>query len=97
MSNAVYANEWVWVVIQDPGENEQFLGQHDKENDISFIPTFLAKEDALEGLAHLSREKKHKYEVQAILYEDLAQDAAKNGFMIFIINKAGEVLDKIAP
>ncbi len=97
MSTLIHENQWVWVVIQDPGENEQFLGQHDKENDISFIPTFLEKEDALECLIHLSRKKKHKYEVQAILYEELARDSAKNGFMIFILNRAGEVLDKIKP
>jgi len=31
---------WLWVVVQDPGGNEMFLGQYDKKNDISFIPAF---------------------------------------------------------
>ena len=44
----VRKDEWVWVVLQDPGENEQFLGQYDEEKKTSFIPTFLKKEEALQ-------------------------------------------------
>ena len=97
MSKLIQGNPWAWVVVLDPGENEQFLGQHDKEKNISFIPTFLEKEEALEGLTHLTIEEGHKYEVQAIQYEELARDSAKNGFMVFILNSAGEVLEKIKP
>ena len=41
------------------------------------------------------REKGLKYEVQAILYEDLSQRAGEYGFMLFLLNGAGEVLEKI--
>jgi len=97
MSTLIQGNPWVWVVILDPGKNEQFLGQHYKEEDISFIPTFLKKEEALECLDHLTRDEEKKYEVQAILYEELARDAAEHGFMLFILNGAGKVLEKITP
>ncbi len=95
MSKLVKNDQWVWVVIQDPGGSAQFLGQHDTETDVSFIPTFLEKEEAEKGLELLQREKGRKYEVQAILFEDLSQRAAENGFMIFILNGSGNVLDKI--
>ena len=95
MSKLVQGNPWVWVVVQDPGGNEQFLGQYDKEKDISFIPTFLEKEEALECLEHLTREEGQKYEVQAIQYEELTRNAFENGFALFILNGAGEILDKI--
>ena len=97
MSKLIRGNPWVWVVVLDPGENEQFLGQHDKEKDVSFIPTFLEKEGALQSLKLLSREQGHKYEVQAIQYEDLAHNANENGFMLFVLNGAGEILEKIEP
>ena len=97
MSKLIQENPWVWVVILDPGENEQFLGQHDKEKDISFIPTFLEKDEALESLNHLAREDGHKCEVQAIQYEALARSAVENGFMLFILNGAGDILEKIKP
>ena len=97
MSKLIQENPWVWVVVMDPGGNEQFLGQHYKDGDISFIPTFLNKEDALECLDHLTRDKEKKYEIQAIQYEELAHDAAEHKFMLFVLNGAGEILEKISP
>jgi len=95
MSKMVQGNPWVWVVVMDPGENEQFLGQYNQEKEISYIPTFLEKEEALQSLENLAREQGHEYEVQAIQYEDLARNAAENGFMVFILNGKGEILEKI--
>ena len=95
MGKLVEKDQWVWVVVQDPGGNEQFLGQHDQEKNESFIPTFLEKEEAQQGFTLMTIEKGHKYEVQAILFEDLSRRAAENEFMIFILNGSGEVLGKI--
>lgn len=85
------------MVIQDPGGQEQFLGQHDEQEDISFIPAFHSKEDAQQCFMNMARQKGSKYEVQAILYEELAKAAAASGFMIFLLNETGEVLEKIKP
>ena len=41
--------------------------------------------------------KGDKYEIQAIFYKELADSAAENGFMIFLLNADGEVLEKIKP
>lgn len=95
MSKVIEKDQWVWVVIQDPGGVEQFLGQQDAKNDETFIPVFLEKEEAQQGLSFLVREKGLKYEEQAILYEDLSQRAGEYGFMLFLLNGAGEVLEKI--
>ena len=90
-------DQWVWVVIQDPGANERFLGQHDQQEDISFIPVFADKEAAQQGLLNLTRQPGSKYEVQAILREELLKDAAAGGFVIFLLNENGEVFEKIKP
>jgi len=90
-------NPWVWVVVLDPGEEEQLLGQHDQEKNVLFIPTFYEKEEALQCLSHLKRKQRHTYEVQAIQYKELARDAAENGFMLFILNGAGNIVEKIKP
>jgi hypothetical protein len=91
----IQGDTWVWVVVQDPGGIEMFLGQHDDANDISFIPVFLEKGDAQAGLKLLIREEDKKYEVQAIQFGLLARYSAENGFMIFILNPEGKVLQKI--
>ena len=97
MNNEQVEDQWVWVVVQDPGENEQFLGQHAQQENISFIPAFHSKEEAQQCFLDLARQKACKYEVQAILYEELAKDAAANGFMIFLLDENGDVLEKIKP
>jgi len=97
MSTLIQGNPWVWVVVQDPGANEQFLGQHDEEKGVSFIPTFLEKEEAQQCLKHLTREQGHTYEIQAIQYEELARSSSEHGFVLFILNGAGKVLEKIRP
>ena len=94
MGKLIQGNPWVWVIVQNPGANEEFLGQHDHEKNISFIPAFLDKEAATKGLKHLARNEALKYEVQAIQYEHLAEQAAENGFVLFILNEQGKVLEK---
>lgn len=95
MSKLVENDQWVWVVVQDPGGKEHFLGQHDTERGLSFIPAFLEKEEAEKGLNLLQREKRRKYEVQAIQFEDLSHRAADNGFELYILDGSGNILDKI--
>ena len=97
MQKELNADTWIWVVVQDAGGNEQFVGQHNEETNVSFIPAFYQKEDAEQCLIHIPRQKGKKYEIQAVLFEDLSQDASKNGFNIFMLSAEGDILQKIAP
>jgi hypothetical protein len=97
MKNVRDEDQWVWVVVQDPGGKEQFLGQQDQQENISFIPAFHSKEEAQRCFMNMARQKGPKYEVQAILHEELLKDAAAGGFMIFLLNENGDVLEKIKP
>ena len=90
-------DQWVWVVVQNPGGNEQFLGQRDETEGISFIPVWLEKDAALDGLKLLARDQGLTYEVQAIQYETLAPKAAEEGFKLFLLDASGKVLEQIAP
>ena len=97
MTNELTSDTWIWVVVQNPGANEQFLGQYDEEASVSFIPAFYQKDDAQQCLIQLTTEKGKKYEAQATSFKELAKDAALNGFMIFMLNEDGEILQKIKP
>ena len=91
----IQEDTWVWVVAQDPGDNETLLGQQDDTNNVSFIPTFLEKGDAQTALERLIKEEGKKYEVQAIEYGLLTQHAVQNGFSVFILNGDGQILQRI--
>ena len=95
MTEPIKNDQWVWVVVQDPERNEQFLGQYDEKKDESFIPVFLEKITAQIGLDYLVREKGHKYEIQAILFEELVHHAAENGFNVYVLNGSGHIMEKI--
>ena len=88
------SEKWVWVIVQDPGGNEMFLGQHDEENDVSFVPAFYEKNDAEACLDLMSRDENLKYEIQAIKYGFLEQYCRENGFVVFVCSASGEVLLK---
>ena len=97
MGKEIGAATWVYAFVQNPGADEKIVGQHDLEQDVAFIPAFLDKESAQQGIIQMPCEKGNKYEVQAIIYEDLANYAAANNFLIFILNAEGKVIQKIAP
>lgn len=97
MTETITATTWVYVLIQNPGSNEQIVGQHDSKDDISYIPIFLSKEAAAQGSLHMVKEKGQKYEVQAIIYEDLEPFAAKGGFILFVVDEEGRVMEQVVP
>lgn len=90
-------DRWVWVIVQDPEKNEQFLGQSDPDQDIAFIPAFEDKDTAQAAMWRLTRDPKSKYEAQAILFEEIAEHAAKNQFWLFLMDAEGVILEKLPP
>jgi hypothetical protein len=91
----IEATTWLYVAIVKGGTDDQIVGQTDSEHGISFIPAFLSKEDAQQAMFHLHLEKKRKYEVQAMIYEDLAHYAAESGFLVFVLDEDGKVLERL--
>ncbi len=97
MTETIKDDSWVWAVALVGGGEDQLLGQTDKETGISFIPIFHSKDDAMQCVRHLNIEKGRKFEIQAVIYEDLAEKARENGFLIFLLNDEGKVMQKRTP
>ena len=97
MPQKLNADTWIYTVITNPGPGEKLLGQHDADADISYIPFFLEKEHAAQGLLQLEVERGTRCEVQAVFFGDISQTAVDNGFLLYLLDESGNVLDKIAP
>ena len=97
MPEQVRDDSWIYVVVMDPEDNPQYLGQQDEEAGVAYIPAFLQKEDAQQAMLNLSLQKGRKYEVQAVMYDQLNSDAAANGFSVFILSSEGAILEKSPP
>jgi hypothetical protein len=97
MSTLIEENPMVWVVVQNKEGAETFVGQHDQALDIAYIPFFREKEDAQRGRIMMRKNKGPEYQEQAIRYQELARDAARGGFLLFLLDEDGRILEKIDP
>ena len=97
MSTKLEDESWVWIVMQRIKAKEETVGQHYEKEDISFIPAFLKKDDAQKSYKKMALAQDIPTEIQAIRFRYLKDEAFQNGFLIFIINENGEILDKIRP
>ncbi len=97
MNRLIEENPMVWVVVQNEDGQETFVGQHDQDLDIAYIPVFREKEEAQQGQGMMNKESGGKYEVQAVRCRELARDAARSGFLLFLLDNEGRILEKIDP
>ncbi len=97
MNNEI-KDAWFYIVIQNPGaSNEQFMGYTDKETKATFIPCFKSKEIAQQCFLLMPKDiMKEKYEVQAIIKEDLIDLAEKQSYEIFLLDDKGKILEQIS-
>lgn len=92
MADKKQGKGWVYVFICNPGSDESFLGLYSEGEDLNMIPTFRSKEDANDCFLSLPREKGKKYELQAIHVEELHEEAAKNGFVVAVVDSEGKII-----
>ena len=89
---------WYYVVIQNPGiSSEELMGYTDDNTNATFIPCFQSKEIAQQCFLLMPKDIiKEKYEIQAIIKEDLIALAEKMSFEIFLLDDKGKILSQIS-
>ena len=86
--NKIKDDTWLYVVVKDPEKkHETFVAFVDSKTNENYIPAFLEKEQALGWLYNLKKEDNSEYEVQAIYYDFLKEQANVNNYKIHIMNK----------
>ena len=96
MDNRTKQSGWVYLFVNNPGQNESFAGFDDLELGIQFIPTFYDKESALMCAGHFL-DPTAAFEVQAIHQDDLNSYASQHSFFVFVLDKSGAILEKREP
>ncbi len=97
MSETIKDDQWIWTIIQDPEKNPQYLGQHDEQKDVSYIPIFKEKDHALRCMNLFKKDQSLKYEPQAVFYGELARDARENGFLVVLLDEECNILEWLQP
>ncbi|MCD4720794.1 MAG: hypothetical protein K8S13_13195 [Desulfobacula sp.] len=96
--NAQIKDTWYYIIVQNPGtSNEKFVGYTDKETGSTFIPTFKSKEISQQCFLIMPKDiMNNKYEVQAVIKEDLIDQAKKNNYEVFLLDDKGSILNKVS-
>ncbi|MBR9979506.1 MAG: hypothetical protein KFF50_00620 [Desulfatitalea sp.] len=97
MGQIIENTAWVYVVVQNPGQQENILGQRDDALDITFIPVFKDRDTAQQGVLHLVKQPGLSLEIQAIIFEDLTRYAVQGGFLLFLLDGTGQIVTKMSP
>ncbi|MBF0211376.1 MAG: hypothetical protein HQK68_10875, partial [Desulfamplus sp.] len=90
--------EWFYVVVQDPETpSEELMGfALDGETSDLFIPAFETKEDAQQCFLLMPKDlMKRKYEIQAIIKEDLINHSKSNGYKVFLMDAKSVVKNEL--
>ncbi|MBF0573020.1 MAG: hypothetical protein HQK69_04590 [Desulfamplus sp.] len=93
--------EWVYVVVQDPETaSEELMGfvLSSNSNGIQqpFIPAFETKEEAQQCFLLMPKDlMKKKYEIQAIIKDDLLYHAKTNGYKVFMMDEKSHLKKEI--
>ena len=96
--------QWVYVVVQDPETSfEELMGfalpsdaagdlETDHDANKAFIPAFETKEEAQQCFLLMPKDlMKKKYEVQAIIKDDLITKANENGYKVFLMDEKSSI------
>lgn len=96
MTNEI-KDQWYYIVVQNPGTpNEEFLGYEDGESGDTFLPAFNSKEEASQCFLMMPKDAiNHKYEVQAMIKDDLMALSRDSDFKVFLLDDKGVFQEEI--
>ncbi len=89
--------KWVFVIIQNPGTTyEQYMGFKHDETGTSFVPAFATKEEAQQCFLTMPKDiMNNKYEVQAVVEDDLILTSKKKEFHVYLLDDKGRIKNKL--
>ena len=97
MDNMEVTENWYYLIVSDPETAyEEFIGFSNEETDEKFLPVFKTKQDAKECFALMPKDVfKGKYDVHAVIEDDILVTAKEKGHRIFLVDEEGKVLKQL--
>lgn len=95
MSISIAKQTWVYAVFNYSGGDENLTAFQDKDGE-TFMPVLKSNSEAEIFLGYIPREPGTRYEVQAIIFDDVLNYARANNSLVYLVNEKGEILEKEA-
>lgn len=85
---------WYFIIVQNPGtSDEEFVGFTHPDTQDNFLPAFKSRQEAEECFQLMPKDLfKEKYDIHAIIEEDLKTAADGAGHHIYILDKTGTIV-----
>jgi hypothetical protein len=96
MAFSISNETWVYAVIGNPGADEKLAAFHE-ENESTYIPILKTKNEAELFLSCMPRQPGIRYEVQALIFEDILSYAKENKSLVYVVNDKGVIQETGAP
>ena len=96
MNATMDTDSWLYVIVHRTDGSENIVGQMDTEHHIRFIPAFLDRNAAHRGALDMVKSG-DRFEIQAIIFEDLTRYAVQGNSMIFLFDDKGALVSKMTP
>ncbi len=90
-------DEWFYCVVENTGSSsDNLVGYENNEIKTKFIPVFKTKEEAQQCFLLMPKDAINlKYEIQAIIKEDLFIQTEKTGYKIFLMDDKGKIIKEL--
>ena len=97
MENKTKTENWYYVIVQNPDTaTEQFVGFSEENTNEKFLPAFKTQQDAEACFALMPRDIfNERYDIHAIIEEDLFLAVVENGYKIFLLDEKGRLLKSL--
>ena len=94
MEPKVDPKDYVWVVVDITGAEENFVGLSNDAGE-QFIPVCASKEQAEALMAKIPGGEERKRQVEAIHKTQILKEASENSFEVFLVDQSGALLGRL--
>jgi hypothetical protein len=90
--------DYVWVIVESAGQEDNFVGLNDTQSGETFIPVTAERDQALMLVGRLpSGPAGATRQVEAIHNARLLEMAGAEGFAIYLVDEQGRMLRRLDP
>jgi len=94
MNKKINRADYAWVITESQDGGDIFVGLG-RENGRSFIPVTRTREEGQALLSKLPAGQSGQRQVEAIHKSRILDQAAQQGFAVYLVDEAGKVLEKL--
>ncbi|MCK5541815.1 MAG: hypothetical protein KAI40_03915 [Desulfobacterales bacterium] len=90
-------SEWFYCIVENSGTSiDQLMGFKDDETQTEFIPIFKTKEEAQQCFLLMPKDVMNlKYEIQAVIKDDILMRTKETGHKIFLMDDKGQIIKEL--